>query len=62
MLNGYEHLLMGSTLEGASHDVPEPYASRFMAQAMNHYHQSAKYEHERRMRGDKPDHAHLTYL
>lgn len=62
MLNGYTFLVQGAILEGASHDLPEPYASQLKAQAMTLYHLSAKDEDERRRRGEKPDHRHLTYL
>jgi hypothetical protein len=61
-MNGYTLLMYGVVWEWAAYETPEPYKSQFAKRAMDFYHESAKDEHERRMRGDKPDHRHLTYL
>ena len=59
---GYRLLVTASTYQIAAYDAPEPYKTELHRRAMSYYHMAALDEHARRLRGDKPDHVHLSYL
>jgi hypothetical protein len=61
-MRGYTSLIRGVTWQEAAFFSAEPERTRFMALAMDCYHDAARDEDERRARRDRPDSRHLTYL